>query len=76
MWSKRAKVEQHELCKFIDFKCSYNVSVLSLYTAGIEEKGTKISLKVTDITDLSRDVLKVVAKYFFSLNVSCSVPTS
>ena len=27
--------------------------------AGIEEKGKKLSLRITDSTDLSRDVLKV-----------------
>ena len=27
--------------------------------SGIAEKGTRITLKLTDITDLSRDVLKV-----------------
>jgi zinc finger protein len=32
---------------------------------GIEPKGTKITLKVTDVSDLSRDVLKVT---------NCTIP--
>ena len=34
---------------------------------GIEAKGKRISLKVTDVSDMSRDVLKVstAANYFF-----------
>ena len=41
---------------------------------GIEPKGKRISLKVTDATDLSRDVLKVGSDDYLGISINDDTP--
>ena len=44
------------------------VKLCFLFAAGIEPKGCRLTLKITDPEDLNRDVLKV---QFYSLKTFC-----